>query len=127
MNFLLDTHALLWLFDDDDRLSENAKEIITNPDNKIFISIASFWEIAIKMSLSKLALDIPLEQLFDECEKVDINVLNINKKHLHFLTKLPFVHRDPFDRLITCQAIVENCTLVSADKTLFQYDIKIIK
>lgn len=127
MNFLLDTHALLWLFDDDDRLSENAKEIITNPDNKIFISIASFWEIAIKMSLSKLALDIPLEQLFDECEKVDINVLNINKKHLHFLTKLPFVHRDPFDRLIICQAIVENCTLVSADKTLFQYDIKIIK
>jgi len=84
MNLLLDTHALLWLFDDDDRLSENAKEIIANPDNKIFISIASFWEIAIKMSLSKLTLDIPLEQLFDECEKLDINVLNINKKHLLF-------------------------------------------
>jgi PIN domain nuclease of toxin-antitoxin system len=127
MNFLLDTHALLWLFDDDDRLSANAKETIADPDNRILISIASLWEIAIKMSLSKLALDIPLEQLFDECEKLDINILNISKRHLLFLKKLPFVHRDPFDRLIICQAIVENCTLVSADKAFLQYDIKTIK
>lgn len=127
MNFLLDTHSMLWLFDDDDRLSENAKEIITDPENRIFISIASFWEIAIKMSLSKLVLDIPFEKLFDECEKLDFNILNISKRHLLFLKTLPFVHRDPFDRLIVCQAIIENCTLVSADRAFLEYNIKTIK
>jgi PIN domain nuclease of toxin-antitoxin system len=118
---------MLWLFDDDDRLSENAKEIITDPENRIFISIASFWEIAIKMSLSKLVLDIPFEKLFDECEKLDFNILNISKRHLLFLKTLPFVHRDPFDRLIVCQAIIENCTLVSADRAFLEYNIKTIK
>lgn len=127
MNFLLNTHSMLWLFDDDDRLSENAKEIITDPENRIFISIASFWEIAIKMSLSKLVLDIPFEKLFDECEKLDFNILNISKRHLLFLKTLPFVHRDPFDRLIVCQAIIENCTLVSADRAFLEYNIKTIK
>jgi PIN domain nuclease of toxin-antitoxin system len=118
---------MLWLFDDDDRLSKNAKEIITDPENRIFISIASFWEIAIKMSLSKLVLDIPFEKLFDECEKLDFNILNISKRHLLFLKTLPFVHRDPFDRLIVCQAIIENCTLVSADRAFLEYNIKTIK
>lgn len=124
MNILLDTNALLWLFNDDDRLSEKAKTSIGNPDNKVLVSIVSFWEIAIKMSLSKLVLDIPFEYLFDECETLDIGILNINKLHLIPLRELPFVHRDPFDRLIICQAIVEDCTLVSADKIFDQYQIK---
>ncbi|MCA1786399.1 MAG: type II toxin-antitoxin system VapC family toxin [Desulfobacteraceae bacterium] len=124
MNILLDTHALIWFFNDDDRLSEKVKITIRNPNNKVLVSIVSFWEMAIKMSLSKLVLDIPFESLFDECETLDIGILNITKLHLIPLKELPFVHRDPFDRLILCQAIVEDCTLVSADKIFDQYPIK---
>jgi len=124
MNILLDTHALLWLLNDDDRLSEKAKTTIGNPNNKVLVSIVSFWEIAIKMSLSKLVLDVPFECLFEECETLNIGILRIDRLHLIPLRELPFFHRDPFDRLIICQAIVEDCTLVSADKMFDLYQLE---
>ena len=124
MNLLIDTHTLLWLFSNDDRLSEKARTAIENQNNYVFVSIASFWEISIKLSLSKLDLDIPFERLFDEAEQLNIDILNINKQHLLQLKSLDFIHRDPFDRIIICQAIVENYTLVSTDKIFEQYKVK---
>jgi len=85
-----------------------------NSNNDVFISIASFWEISIKLSLSKLALDIPFELLFDESEKLNMSILNVKKEHLVCLKELSFIHKDPFDRMIACQSIVENYTSGSA-------------
>jgi len=124
MKIIIDTHVLLWFTIDDDNLSEKARRTIENSSNDVFVSIASFWEIAIKLSLSKLALDIPFELLFDEAEKLNISILNIKKEHLIRLEKLPFIHKDPFDRVIACQSIVEEYTLVSIDKIFDEYKIK---
>ena len=83
-----------------------------------------FWEISIKLSLSKIALDIPFELLFDESEKLNMSILNVKKEHLVCLKELPFIHKDPFDRMIACQSIVENYTLVSIDKIFDDYNIE---
>ncbi len=73
MNIILDTHTLLWFLSNDGKLSEKARKAVENSSNDVFVSIASFWEIAIKLSLSKLVLDIPFERLFDESEKMNIS------------------------------------------------------
>ena len=124
MKIIVDTHALLWFFSNDINLSEKARETIVNSNNDVFISIASFWEISIKLSLSKLALDIPFELLFDESERLNMSILNVKKEHLVCLKELPFIHKDPFDRMIACQSIVENYTLVSIDKIFDDYNIE---
>ncbi len=124
MKILIDTHALLWFFSNHDDLSEKARRAIENSSNDVFVSIASFWEISIKLSLSKIALDIPFELLFEEAEKLDISILNVKKEHLICLKELPFIHRDPFDRMIACQSIVEDYTLVSIDKIFDKYKIQ---
>ncbi|MFZ4524551.1 MAG: type II toxin-antitoxin system VapC family toxin [Chlorobium sp.] len=124
MKIIIDTHVLLWFFSNDVNLSEKARETIANSSNDVFISIASFWEISIKLSLSKLVLDIPFEVLFDESEKLNISILNVKKEHLARLKELPFIHKDPFDRMIICQSIVENYTLVSIDKIFDEYKIE---
>ncbi|MFZ2806164.1 MAG: type II toxin-antitoxin system VapC family toxin [Desulfosalsimonadaceae bacterium] len=124
MNIIIDTHALLWLFSNDDKLSEKAGKLIKNPSNEVFVSIASFWEISIKLSLSKLVLDVPFALLFEESEKLDIKIIDIQKEHLITLKELPFIHRDPFDRMIVSQSIALNYALVSKDKILDEYKIK---
>lgn len=126
MKILMDTHTMLWLFNDDERLSEKAKEAIEAPQNSVFVSIVSFWEIAIKMSLNKLNLDVPFERLFEDCETLEIGILNIDKRHLFQLKSLPFEHRDTFDRLIICKAIVDDYTLASADGIFRNYNVKTI-
>ncbi len=124
MKLIIDTHTLLWFFSNHDDLSEKARRAIENSSNDVFISIASFWEISIKLSLAKIALDIPFELLFEEAEKLDISILNVKKEHLICLKELPFIHRDPFDRMIACQSIVEDYTLVSIDKIFDKYKIQ---
>ena len=126
MKILMDTHTMLWLFNDDKKLSVKAKESIENPLNSVFVSIVSFWEIAIKISLKKLDLNLPFERLFEECESLDIGILDIDRSHLFHLSELPFFHRDPFDRLIICQSIVDNYTLASADGVFSKYNVKMV-
>jgi len=124
MNILIDTHTLLWFLSNDVKLSEKAKKIIENSKNNVFVSIASFWEISIKLSLSKLIIDIPFELLFDETEKLGIKILQIKKDHLIYLKKLPFFHKDPFDRIIICQGIKENFDIISIDEKFDEYKVK---
>ena len=126
MNYIIDTHIFLWFLQDSDNLSHQSKTTIANIENNIFISIASFWEIAIKLSLEKLVLDISLMKLFEEAKKLNMQILDIKKEHLVILEKLPFIHKDPFDRLIIAQSINENLCLISDDKIFSKYELNLL-
>ncbi|HAO13534.1 MAG TPA: PIN domain nuclease [Planktothrix sp. UBA8407] len=125
MKYLLDTHILIWFISGDKQLSLYAKELIENEDNELLVSIASLWEMAIKFNLGKLELGQPFEDLFPtQLEENNIDILKINLEHLNILCKLPLYHRDPFDRLIVCQALVEQFPVISKDTILDNYGIK---
>jgi PIN domain nuclease of toxin-antitoxin system len=124
MNILLDTHAFLWFVDDDSLLSETARKLIENEDTQPFLSTASLWEIAIKMSLGKLDLKQPYEVFIPQQLAINgIGILNITMEHTAAIATLPFHHRDPFDRLLIVQSKIENMPLVSVDSILDRYDI----
>jgi len=125
MKVLLDTHALLWLISDDERLSENAKLIFLNQGNRLFFSVASLWEICIKKSLEKIALRNDwLRTIQAEMEANTIQWLPIETAHCAEVAELPFHHRDPFDRMLVAQAIVEDMQLLSRDDRLSDYAIE---
>ena len=122
---LLDTHAFLWLISGDDRLSETAQQTFLDPGNIMFLSAASLWELSIKMSLGKLSLKSGwLKTIQDEMEVNAIQWLSIEMPHCVELTNLPFHHRDPFDRMLVAQAMVEDMRLLSRDNRLSSYEIK---
>jgi PIN domain nuclease of toxin-antitoxin system len=124
MKLLLDTHAFLWFIMGSANLSVKARAIIENPVNERLLSVASLWEIAIKTSLGKLALSAPFAELIPAQLKLNgIELLNLNVDHLSALTTLPFHHRDPFDRLVIAQAIVEKLTVVSLDRAFDAYGV----
>ncbi len=125
MNVLLDTHTFLWSITGDDRLSKTAEKAFLNPDNNLFFSAASFWEICIKMSLGKLSLKRGWFKTIQEEMKINaIQWLPVEMQHCAELTKLPFHHRDPFDRMLIAQAMVEDLQLLSRDSRLSAYEIK---
>ncbi len=124
MKTLLDTHALLWLITGDKRLSETARNIFLDQENTLFFSMAGLWEICIKMSLGKLSLKSGwLKTIQDEMKINAIQWLPIEMLHCAELTKLPFHHRDPFDRMLVAQAMVEDMLLLSSDSRLSDYEI----
>lgn len=124
VRYLLDTHTLLWFITEDEELSDRARQLILDSNNEIFLSIASLWEIAIKVNIGKLALDKPFNQLFpDELDAHGIEILNITINSLIHLTTLPFHHRDPFDRLIIAQALDEGISVISVDSALDPYGV----
>lgn len=124
MRLRLDTHALLWFLLDDEQISGTAKALIVDSANDIEISPASYWEIAIKISLGKYHLPEPLEVFLErEIAANAFGILAIEPRHVAPLTSLPFHHRDPFDRLLIAQAIVESIPIVSNDPALDSYPI----
>lgn len=124
MNLLLDTHTFLWFVNDDPRLSTAAAALLES-DNTVLLSIASLWEIAIKVSIGKLSLSQPFAQFISEQLALnDITVLPIRVVDCHQLIRLPFYHRDPFDRIIIAQAQVEGIPVVSVDTAFDAYDVK---
>ena len=124
MQILLDTHALLWLISDDNRLSEKARSTFLDQKNKLFFSAAGFWEISIKVSIGKLKLKKNwIKILEEELAANAIHWLPIEIQHCARLIKLPFHHRDPFDRMIIAQALVENMRVLSCDEQLSAYNI----
>jgi PIN domain nuclease of toxin-antitoxin system len=125
MNILLDTHTFLWFVDDNPRLSQTARVLIESEDSQPFLSAASLWEIAIKISLGKLTLKQPYETFIPQQLALNgIGVLNIAMEHTTAIATLPFHHRDPFDRLLAVQAKIEDMTLVSADPIFDSYGVK---
>ncbi|MEA5535397.1 type II toxin-antitoxin system VapC family toxin [Crocosphaera sp. XPORK-15E] len=127
MKLLLDTHTFLWFIDGSSNLSQTARQLIENEDNQRFVSIASLWEIAIKVSIGKLKLGVSLpdlvkQQVYDN----DIELLAISPEHLDILRKLDFHHKDPFDRLIISQSIVEKMTIITKDTAFISYSVQIL-
>lgn len=122
---LLDTHTFLWFIQNDLNLSDLAKNMARDPQNQVFLSTASVWEICIKFSLKKLTLPDPVIPFIDtELKKNRISVLPIGFHHLDEVSKLSLHHRDPFDRLIIAQAITEQMPLLSRDSAFDAYPIQ---
>ena len=126
MRLLLDTHAFLGFITDDPQLSATAKALIADPDNEILISPASYWEVAIKVSIGKYPLTVPYETFITNgIDGNGFKILPIEPKHTTGVATLPFPpnHKDPFDRLLVAQAIVEAIPIVSCDPQLDAYPI----
>lgn len=125
MRLLLDTHALLWYSTDDSQLSPQAAAFISDGQNEVFVSAATPWELAIRISIGKYPLNAPFETFIKTA--IDGNrfsLLAIEPRHAAQLIVLPYHHRDPFDRMIIAQAVVEGITIVSCDKFFDAYPVK---
>lgn len=122
MRLLLDTHIFLWLISNDTRLSANIREMVANPDNAVFLSVASVWEAVIKYALGKLPLpEAAATYLPRQRERHQIASLLIDEASAARLASLPPLHRDPFDRILLCQALTNNLTLVTEDTAVRAY------
>jgi len=124
MNILLDTHTFIWFFNGDEQLSLKARKLIEDSRNKKFISIASIWEVAIKIGLRKLFFDGKTSEVADLIELNGFRILPISIAHIVTYESMEFVHRDPFDRILVAQAIVENMTIITKDENIQKYNIK---
>ena len=123
---LLDTNAFIWFVGDEDTLSEEVRaEIETN--EHVFVSIATFWEMAIKHCKGLLELSNTITELMEICGRLSISILQINGSHLDVVSQLPLIHKDPFDRLIISQAKVEGLTIVTSDHVFSEYGVPVIK
>jgi PIN domain nuclease of toxin-antitoxin system len=126
MRLLLDTHALIWFVTGDEKLSGSAKNAILDPRNDCLFSVASFWEMSIKISIGKFTLAISEKAFERKLKENDIGLLTITIAHTQATRSLPFHHRDPFDRMLIAQAMTEKLTLVSADAEFTKYPIKLL-
>ena len=127
MKVLLDTHSMLWWLANDRRLSEVARETISDGRNRLIWSLASSWEIPVKVGIGKLTLGRPLQQLFtDIVTDQGVELLPITHDHCTRLSSLPLHHRDPFDRMLVVQAQGEKIPILSADPKLLRYDIEVL-
>lgn len=127
MKLLLDTQCLLWWFTEPERLNSDAIEQIVAEDNELFFSVASAWEIAIKVGIGKLPLPEPVDTyVSSRMRRLGAKSLDIVFPHVCKVAKLPLLHRDPFDRILLAQAQIEQMTLVTADEILTQYGSDIL-
>lgn len=124
MEYLLDTHALLWWFSNPRLLSEESRNIIHDTRNLIFVSSVSTWEIVIKRSLGKLKVP---NRIFELIQEEHFYELSISIAHTKALATLPDHHHDPFDRLLIAQAITEDFTLITRDKVMKKYALSIVE
>jgi len=123
MRYLLDTHAVIWYLEDSSHLPSNTKEIINKNKNRIYLSSISLWEIAIKINVGKLKLVMPFDELLGNIKKGDFEVLQIEDEYLKMLSIQPFIHKDPFDRLLIATALAENLTIITADESIHKYEV----
>jgi PIN domain nuclease of toxin-antitoxin system len=124
VNLLLDTHSFIWFVEDNPSLSSHARILIEEPTNDVFLSIASLWEMAIKISLSKLDLSQPFDLFIpNQLLLNDITLLDITVSHTVRVATLPFHHRDPFDRLLVAQSQIEGMPVLSIDSIFDTYGV----
>jgi PIN domain nuclease of toxin-antitoxin system len=115
MKILLDSHTLIWLYTGNERLSEIAKNIISDETNECFMSIATVWEMALKIKLGKMNIGVPLHRFVEDVVDNGIQILHIELAHIFNTQNLDFHHRDSFDRMLISQAIIESMNFVSSD------------
>jgi PIN domain nuclease of toxin-antitoxin system len=124
MNLLLDTHTFLWFIDGSAKLSPRARELIEDQANAKLVSVASLWEMGIKMSLGRLTLAQPFVELVPkQMELNGFGLLPLRISHIAKVIPLPFHHRDPFDRVMVAQCLVEDLSLVSLDPAFDEYSV----
>jgi PIN domain nuclease of toxin-antitoxin system len=124
MKLLLDTHTALWWVNEHEKLSPTAKALLSEDSYSRYISIVSVWEIAIKASLGKLyEFDGGVKVFLAEMENNPVVLLPIGTRHVEMVETLPFIHRDPFDRLLVATAKIESMTILTADENIQKYDV----
>ena len=121
--YLLDTHTAIWFFNGDNALPQSVNEIIRDFNNPIYLSMASAWELAIKIGIGKLKFCGKAAGFIRLATENDITIMNIKSEHLTILETLPHIHRDPFDRLLIATAISEQMTLITADENIVKYNV----
>jgi len=127
MKLLLDTHTALWWVNEYERLSPIAKDLLLNNANVLYISIASIWEIAIKVSVGKMqGLSGGVGTFNAKLKQMPISLLPVVPRHIEIVETLPFIHRDPFDRLIVAAAKAEGMTIVTIDENIHRYDVSCV-
>jgi PIN domain nuclease of toxin-antitoxin system len=127
VTILLDTSTFLFALSGDPRLSPGAASHFRDPGNRLLLSMASLWEMAIKSSLGKLQLPKPIDRFIsEELAYNRVEILDIKANHVFEVAKLPFHHRDPFDRLIAAQALTEDLPLVTSDAVFQRYGVRVI-
>jgi PIN domain nuclease of toxin-antitoxin system len=127
VKLLIDTHALIWWDENPERLGSEALAACLDTGNELWLSVASVWEIQIKIMLGRLALCKPLRQLIsDQVKQNGMLILPVKFEHVLRLESLPDRHKDPFDRLLVAQALEENCVLVTLDPAIAQYPVTTI-
>ena len=123
MKYLLDTSAAIWALYDTPKLSAKAREIIEDTSVPLCVSIISAWEIAIKVSIGKLDYAGGSATFMESMMENGIEVLSVQSSHVNQVEKLPFIHRDPFDRLLVATAKADNLTILTADENIRKYDV----
>ena len=127
MKILLDTHIFLWAITDDSRLTRRQQQIFSDEHNDLFLSVASVWEIVIKVAVGKLPLPQPSVAYVERhLKKNQIKLLPLRLPHLSALESVPLLHRDPFDRILVAQAQVEGMPILSVDPLISQYGLKVL-
>lgn len=127
MKLLLDTHIFLWSAGQPERLTASVRDALQNPENELFLSVASVWEIQIKIQIGKLTLPMPIETFVAVQRALNqISSLSVVESHIWLLGTLPMHHRDPFDRLLIAQAMAEKWQLVTADPVFEQYPVQLL-
>ncbi len=126
MKLLLDTHALLWFASGDRRLGRGARQALAASDAIPLLSAAVIWELAIKSSLGRLTLPVPVDDYVHEKEEEGYRLLPITGAHAARVARLPFHHRDPFDRLLVSQALAERISVVTRDDVFKKYGVHVV-
>jgi PIN domain nuclease of toxin-antitoxin system len=127
MDFLLDTCTFLWILSNDGRLTDKVRSVFSQPENSIYLSAASSWEIAVKYSMGKLPLpQNPIGYIPAKRKEHKIDDLPISEEVTFYLTKLPAIHKDPFDRILVCQSIVWGYPVLTPDPLIHQYPVKTV-
>ena len=125
MKILLDTCTFLWIITDDPGLSSRAREIFSDPTHDIYLSVVSTWEIAIKHAIGRLPLPKKPEQFIPaQRARHGITSLALEEEDTLYVTRLPELHRDPFDRMLICQAIVNGMTILTPDESISRYPVR---
>lgn len=124
MRYLLDTHALIWFRTGSLNLSPVARDLIEDSENELYFSLAGVWELAIKIRLGRVSIEMPLADYIEQgLAASSIELLGVEPRHVYPIAELPLHHRDPFDRLIASQCLVDGLRLISADEAIDAYGV----
>jgi len=123
MDILLDTHAVWWFLEGNPQMPDKTREIIINAKNRKYVSIASLWEVAIKMGIGKMDFDGGIDRFVETIESNGFILLGISPKHVKVVVGLPSIHRDPFDRMLVAQAVIEDMIIMTTDANILKYKV----